>query len=240
MAASVSSSDIETIEHVAEALRSRDPRRAAALADAAMSGGLRHPVLFNARALWLSAQDRHDEALADFKRAEAMAPPNAATLNAIALCLAKLGRPAEAIEAFDAAIALQPQAAQFHYRKGWVHEVAGDLQLALKAHRRAIALEPDYADALARLAFLAARLGVWSDARFFATRALERDSRQTAADIALAMCDLQDTAYDDAEQRLTKILNDEFRRRHGPLSCARSPRRCAGPARTDRQCVCFL
>ncbi|MGA7713188.1 MAG: sulfotransferase [Rhizomicrobium sp.] len=209
MAAFDSSSDIKTIEHVAEALRSRDPRRAASLAEAAISDGLRHPILFNALALWLSAQGRHDEALADFKRAEAMAPPNAATQNAIGLCLTKLGRPAEAIEAFDAAIALQPESAQLHYRKGWALEVAGDLQLALEAHRRAIALDPDYTDALARLAFLAARVGAWGDARFFAARALERNCRQTAADLALAMCDLEDAAYDNAEQRLNKVLNDE-------------------------------
>ena len=88
MAASVSTSDIMTIERVAEALRSRDPRCAAKLAEAAMASGLRHPILFNARALWFSEQGQHEEALADFKRAEAMAPPNAATKNAIALCLA--------------------------------------------------------------------------------------------------------------------------------------------------------
>ena len=209
MAASVSKTDIMTIERVAEALRSRDPRHAAELAEAAMASGLRHPILFSARALWFSEQGQHKEALADFKRAEAMAPPNAATKNAIALCLAKLERPAEAIEAFDAAIALQPESAQLHYRKGWVHEVAGDLKLARVAHERAISLQPDYADALARLAFLAARLGEWRDARSFATHALERDSRQTAADLALAMCDLEDNAYDTAEQRLTKVLNDK-------------------------------
>ncbi len=208
MSSSVSSTDILTIERVAEALRSRDPQRAATLAEAAISGGLRHPILFNARAVWLSEQSRHDEALADFRRAEAMAPPNAATKNAIALCLAKLDRPAEAVAAFDEAIALQPGSAQLHYRKGWVHEMAGDLHLARLAHQHAITLQPGYADALARLAFLAARLGEWSDARSFAARALEFDSRQIAADLALAMCDLEDDAYDIAERRLTKISND--------------------------------
>jgi tetratricopeptide (TPR) repeat protein len=209
MAAPVSPTDIRTIEQVAEALRSRDPRCAATLADAAMAGGLRHPILFSARALWLSEQGRHEEALADFKRAEAMAPPNATTKNAIALCLAKLGRHAEAIEEYVAAIALLPTSAQLHYRKGWVHEMAGDLVLARHAHERAISLQPDYADALGRLAFLAARLGEWHDARSFAAHALELDSRQIAAELTLAMCELEDNSYDAAEQALNRALNSK-------------------------------
>lgn len=209
MSGDFNSSELKAIEIVAETLRARDPRRAAALADAAMAGGLRHPILFSARALWLSEQGRHGEALADFKRADAMSSPNAATKNAIALCLAKLGRYAEAIEEYAAAITLQPASAQLHYRMGWVHEMAGDLGPARLAHERAISLQPDYADALARLAFLAARLGEWRAARSFAARALELDSRQTAAELAFAMCELEDNSYDAAERRLDRIMNGE-------------------------------
>jgi tetratricopeptide (TPR) repeat protein len=209
MTPSVGSAEGITIGRVAEALRARDPQRAANLAEAAMAGGLRHPILFNARALWLSEQGRHEDALANFRRAEAMAPSDSATKNAIALCLTKLDRPAEAAAAYDAAIALQPDSARLHFLKGWAHEMANDLQLARQSHERAIALQPDYADALARLAYLAARLGEWGNARSFGTRALELDKRQIAADLALAMCDLENDAQDAVEQRLNKVLNDE-------------------------------
>jgi Tfp pilus assembly protein PilF len=192
---------------VSEALRQRDPRRAAELAEAALRAGARHPLLYTARAMWLSEQGRNDEALVAFRTAETMGPLNPALKNAIALCLMRLDRPAEAVKEYDAVLALMPEAAPIHCRKGWACEMAGDLENARAAHERAIALDPKFAEALARLAYLAARRAAWSEARDYAGRALAL-GRQPAATLALAMAALEDKAG-DAEALLKTILSDD-------------------------------
>lgn len=192
---------------VSEALRQRDPRRAAALAEAALSTGARHPLLYTARAMWLSEQGRNGEALTDFRTAEAMGPLNPALKNAIALCLMRQDRSAEAVKEYDAVLALMPNAAPIHCRKGWACEMAGDLENARSAHERAIALDPKFAEALGRLAYLAARRAAWAEARDYAGRALAL-GRQPAASLALAMAALEDKTS-DAEAHLNTVLSDD-------------------------------
>jgi tetratricopeptide (TPR) repeat protein len=205
----IAADDKTIVERVAQALAARNTQQAATLAEAALSGGLKHPVLFTARAVWSGEQGRHAEALADFKRADAYPPPNAATKSAIATSLTRLERYDEAIEAYDAAIALQPMAYQLHYRKGWALEMAGRLLEARQALQRAVEINPNYPEPFARLAALAARRGAWDEARSYADRALALDGDQIAAQRALAACEIEQGNLDAAEQRLQRILTSD-------------------------------
>jgi hypothetical protein len=48
--------------------------------------------------MWLSDQGHNDDALKDFRSAEAMGPANPGLKNAIALCLIRMDRAAEAVQ----------------------------------------------------------------------------------------------------------------------------------------------
>lgn len=209
MASDPGSSDVQLVQQVGEALREHHAERAARLAEAALERGIRHPLLFMARGLWLTEQKRHADALTQFQAAQEISEPTAPLENALGLCLAQLGRYEEAVDAFDLAISLQPASAQFHYRKGWVHELAENLNLAWEAHQQAIALKPDYADALGRLAFLAARRGAMPEAEAYAKRALATAPGQTPAQLASAMAELERRDYGPASVRLNALIDDK-------------------------------
>lgn len=194
------------LRRIAETLRS-DPARAAQLSEAALAMGVRHPLLHHARAMWLAAQSRHDEALAAFRQADAMPPPNIATRSAMAASLTALGRRAEAIGVLDAAIALGPQLAGLHIQKGLALELDGELEAARAAHACALELQPDNNEARARLSFLAARRGAWAEAAADAERVLKA-GHDAAAHLALAMCSLEKKDADAAERHLRAVLDD--------------------------------
>jgi tetratricopeptide (TPR) repeat protein len=199
---------------VQDAIRARDAKRAAALAEPALAAGAQHPILFNARALHLVEQNRHADALAEFNRAQALAPDHPAIKTAMAQSLATLGRWSDAAQAYDAALPLVPEAqsAPLHTRKGWALEMAEDLEGARAAYERAVAIDAEAPEALARLAYLAARRGAWPEARDLAERALARDSRQIAASLALASADIGEGRLDGAGKALDGLLaNDAVR-----------------------------
>lgn len=196
------------LQAVSEALRQRDPRRAAAMAQVQLDAGVRHPLLYTARAIWLSEDGRNGEALADFRTAETMGPVNPALKAALALCLMRLDRPAEAVREYDAVLALTPNAAPIHFRKAWALELAGDLEQARRSHEQAVALDPGLGEALARLAFLAARRADWAVARAHAHKALKLGP-YPAAHLALAMAALDEDDYAAAEAALKIVMSDE-------------------------------
>jgi Tfp pilus assembly protein PilF len=199
------SGDANPLQAVSDALRQRDPRRAAAIAEAALKAGGRHPLLYTARAMWLSEQGHNHEALTDFRTAEAMGPVNPALKNAIALCLMRLDRPADAAREYDVLLALTPNAAPVHFRKGWALELAGDLNGARQALERAVACDPAFGEALARLAFLAARRAAYGEARAYAAKALAL-APLPAAMLALAMAELDAGALAEAGAHARAVL----------------------------------
>ncbi len=205
----INAQDGQLLQQIAAAIQRADLKTAALSADAARSRGLRHPLIHTAHALWLSSQERHEQALFEFSQVETMSPPTAALRSAMGVCLAKLGRTDEAVAAFDAALALQPNTPQFHMRKGWAHELQGELESARRAHERAVELNADYAEALGRLAYLATRRGDIAAARAYAERALALDVQQTSAQLALATTEIEDRAYAAAELRLGRLMSSK-------------------------------
>ena len=198
--------DTKVLQDVLNAIGASDLVRASTVADAALKGGMRHPALFNARALWAQQQNRHQDALEDFTRALAYAPRNVAILNAIGLCLVRLNRAQEAVATFDAAIELAPMTAEIHYRKGWAYDAMSDQAGAKQSYERAIVLRPNYSEALSGLAVIAAREGNAKQARLFAERATRSDAAEPTAAIALAIADISEKSFAAAEQRLKAAL----------------------------------
>jgi len=193
---------------VSAAVGANNLRRAAEIADAALSAGNRHPAFFNARALLAQSQGNQQTALDEFEKALVLTPQNPLLLKAIGMCLVRLNRPQEGVNRFDMALRFEPNDAQTYYFKGWGLAADGDQDGAKRAYERAIALQPNYAEALAALAAIVARSGDRETARQLASRALKVNAREPAAIVALAMCDLGVGEYRAAEQRLKAMLED--------------------------------
>jgi len=93
----------------------------------------------------LAAQQRFDEALADFDKAIAFEPDFAEALNNRGTALYKLGRFDEAVASYDQALALKPDAETYSGR-GLALHMRGRLDEALASYDSALALDPDYTE----------------------------------------------------------------------------------------------
>jgi tetratricopeptide (TPR) repeat protein len=201
--------DRKLLDDVGNAMRARNIELAAKLAQQGLATGYRHPLLLKARAVWYAEQNQHQAALADFTSAAELSLPDPAIQGAIGASLMKLERYDEAIEAYRAAVALQPNSAALHCRLGQAYELVQNLVEARHSHQRALELAPDNPEVLGRLAFLATRNGSWVEARAYAERALVSDPGHFTAHLVLATADIEQGAYDAADQRLSTLLTDE-------------------------------
>ena len=199
---------VDYFQEVSDAVDAGDLARAFETASAAFRAGQRHPAFHNARALWFQEQGRFPDALIEFERALALAPRDATLLNAIGLCYVHCNRPAEGVAALDTALEIAPWSAITHFRRGWALASTGDQEAAGKAYEQAVALEPDYAEALAALASIAARDGKPDVAREYAARCLKLDPGEPTAIVALAMTANAEGQFEEAEQLLRKALED--------------------------------
>jgi tetratricopeptide (TPR) repeat protein len=190
------------------AMRRGDMQRAMELARKALESGLRHPVLFNLRAYGYELEGRFADACSDLKEARALAPRDPVILNALGRCLTGAGRYMDAIEACEAALAEDPAFAMAYYNKGAAHEQMGDLKAASSAYRNAVRLDPNMADALARLAGLEARRGQHADARALADRALALTPKHAIAEFAHIVSDLAEKKFTDAELRARRVIEE--------------------------------
>jgi len=197
----------QLIVATSEAIRGGNNEGAAALADRALAFGLRHPVLYNARALALQQKGQFREALAEFNHARALAPRDARISNAIGVCLLNLNQPMEALKAFEQAIASDPSYAQPYFRKGWILEMLGDRDEARKFYETTVKIDPNHAEALGSLASAEATAGRNEEAQSFAERALKIDPSQPTAVVALGIVDLANRNYAAAESRLRSVID---------------------------------
>ncbi len=181
----------EALEAVFTAVRAGDIAKARVLANAALAKGLEHHLLLNLRALDLEDAGRHEDALADLRRAHALAPADFSILNACGLCLARMDRQDEALSCFDQALAIQPKFGPAWFNRASALERIGEKAKAAQSYAKAAELNPENAQAWANMGFLAVRRGDADSARKFADMALEAQpglptARLVLADIALA------------------------------------------------------
>jgi tetratricopeptide (TPR) repeat protein len=200
-AASVAS----TVSQVEAALWAADMARAMRLSEEATRAGAEHPTLLSLTALKHMQAGANEEALPLLLRARELAPRHPDLLNALGLCFCRLDRPREAVEAFDAALAIAPEA-RLHFGRALALEDLSELDAARAGFEKALALEPAYSEALARLAVLAVQRGDTHAARDLATRALAINRTDQTAGIAFAQAALEQKDMPAAEKMVSVLL----------------------------------
>ena len=196
---------------IEQALSQGDIEGAASLAEVALAAGQEEPMLLNLAA-W-----RREEA-GDFsgahhllQRALALAPGDVMVLGAIGAVLRKEGRLDEALAVLDRVLAAAPQHSAAWLERGYTMEHLKSEQGADESFRRAIAIDPNMAPALGKLADAAARKGDREAARNFASRALAVDPLEPSANFALATVELEAREADKAEARLRRLLESRLK-----------------------------
>ncbi len=208
------------VQDVLDAGRAGDHARAAALAEAALESGARHPLLFRIRGAARARSGRFDDALSDFEILKAWTPGDAMLHDMIGHCLTMLGRPRDAVAAFDTAIALAPTFAEAHFHKAIALGQLNELEEMRRSYEEVVAHKPEHVEALAGLAYLEARAGNAAAARTHAGRALASQPGQPMALVALAIADIGEGADDDAKSRLQSVLDAGRHDQQGRLNMA--------------------
>jgi tetratricopeptide (TPR) repeat protein len=194
------------LAEVAAAVDALNFGQAYQVATDALNRGMRHAALFNARGLALHAAGRIGNALEEFRAALVYNPNDAVILNAVALCQIALGRSLEALQTLDKALAIKLDHPPTHYRRGQVLTNLGKHDAAQSAYERAIELDPNYAEALGQFAAFLARKREGDRARALAERALNLVPNQTMAVYALAMVEMAEKRFAQAEERLRGLI----------------------------------
>lgn len=190
------------------AITTGDWQRAYDYSNRAISRGYRHPTFFMVRAQRMEETGHFQFALEDYRRAAGIAPRDARIHVAIGLCAMKLEKFEDAIAAFAAALELEPDVAAVHYRHGIACAKAGDHTAAQSSYEKALALEPKFPDAMSSLASILARKADPQRARRLASEALALDPGQTTAVVALAIADMSERRYAEAEARISEMLRE--------------------------------
>ncbi len=194
------------VRQVQQAFRDGEHARGCAVAHSAIEHGIRHASLYYFRGLCRGRREEYQEALADFESALALVPDDPVLLDATGHCLTMLGRFREAVQTFQTAIAIRPDFARAHYRKGVALGLLNEIDDMRAAHYHVVELEQGNADALASLAFIAARKGETGEARDHGERAIGISPRHGIARVALAMADIHEAQYAAAAAKLSSVL----------------------------------
>lgn len=196
------------LEQVDFALRTYGLAPAARLADQALAEGVEDAVLLNLAASIRYGDGRFDEALQLLRRADALAPGDPNVLNSLGVCQFALGQTDAALQSYDAALQLDPRMAPAHFNRGAVLEQIDDIKGARAAYEQAAALDRNYLEPLASLAWLDALSGDAKSARAHADRALALSPANVLARMALASADLQRPDFSAAAARLSALIGD--------------------------------
>jgi tetratricopeptide (TPR) repeat protein len=192
---------------VGDALRRGDVAMAMDLSEQAVGDGLEETNILTLAGQRRLRLGKPEAALPLFTRARELNPASIEALNGLGLSLTQLGRGREAVAVFDDALARSPATAYLHLHKAQTLEEIGAFRDSATGLAKLLALDPRDAQALARLAGLAARRGDMVAARDFANRALAI-TPMAAATIALAMADLEDKTFETARARLAPLIAD--------------------------------
>ncbi len=198
--------DAQTIAAVERAAQANDIPRAAELARAALTDGLRHPLLLNLRSHWWLQQGRQREALDDLREAMSLAPQDLFVRNAYGMLLGQMDRWPEALVVLRGTVALAPEYAGGHFRLGLGLERTGELDEARRHYETALELDPTFVLPLVHLADFAQRRSDRQTAKRLAERALGLEPGNYAALTVLAMAAMAEDEVDRAEALVTPLL----------------------------------
>jgi len=126
----------------------------------------------------------------------------------LGVSLKQQGRLTQALELFDDAQSKCPGVRGIDYDRADTLQQLGRVEEAFHFYTRALAQDPDNADVLACLSFMAARLGDFGAARGYGARAIEINPQQEIAQVALTMADVALGNAEPAEPRLQRLLDN--------------------------------
>ncbi|QNK03217.1 tetratricopeptide repeat protein [Dyella telluris] len=158
------------------------------------------------RGLVLSQQARHEEALAAFQQAAALAPDWADAQNSVGAELAVLGRSRDAELAFRTALTIQPTLAASWCNLGQLLAEAGRCNEAVDALRQAIAHGAVSAHVYHLLGSVLITLGEHAEAEQQLRRTLELDAHHALAALKLADLLRMSNRVDEAESYASAVV----------------------------------
>ena len=176
---------------IEQALAVGDIAQAAALAETALAQNQVDPMFLNLAA-W-QREERGDYAGAHrlLRKALALAPGDVLVMGAIGAVLRKEHRLPEALAVLDRVVTAEPRHSAAWLERGYTLEALKSESAAVESYKRALALDPNLAPALGKLADIAAKRGDADMARDYAARALAIDALQPAATFAMATMEIE-------------------------------------------------
>jgi len=191
---------------IERALATNDVAGAARLAEAALARGSRDPMILNLAAWRREETGDYAGAHTLLRQALALAPGDVLILGAIGAVLRKEGRLEDALAVLDQVVAREPRHAAAWLERGYVLDGLRSGEQAKVSYARALAIDPNMAPALAKLADAAAKDGDADSGRALAGRALAIDPREPTAICALAAIDIEAKDGAAAGARLAPLV----------------------------------
>ncbi len=201
----------KTVAAIQAALAAGDIARAADLAEAALAKNERDPMLLNLAAWRREEAGDYQGAHRLLRQALALAPGDVLVLGAIGAVLRKEGRLDEALAVLDQVVAAEPRHGAAWLERGYTLDSLRNDAEARDSYLRALAVDPQLAPALGRLADAAAKRGEAIPAHDFAQRALALDPHDPAATFALATMAIEARDGAEAERRLAALLGSAIK-----------------------------
>jgi tetratricopeptide (TPR) repeat protein len=191
---------------IEDALAQGDIARAATIAEVALATGQSDPMVLNLAAWRREEAGDYAGAHRLLREALAQSPGDVMVLGAIGAVLRKEHRLEEALAVLDRTVAAEPRHSAAWLERGYTLEALRSEAAAAESYRRALAIDPDLAPALGKLADIAARKGDRDSARAQAERALATEPLNPAATFALALLEIEARDAVPAAARLEKLL----------------------------------
>jgi Tfp pilus assembly protein PilF len=190
---------------IEQALAQGDIQRAASVAEVALAAGQVDPLALNLAAWRREEAGDYAGAHRLLRQALDLSPGDVAVLGAIGAVLRKEHRLEEALAVLDRVVAAEPRHSAAWLERGYTLEALRSEAAAAESYRRALAVDPDLAPALGKLADIAAKKGEREAARASAERALALDPANPAATFAFAVMEIEAGDGARAAERLAKL-----------------------------------
>lgn len=191
---------------IEQALASGDVELAAKIATSALATGNVDPLILNLAAWRKEEAGDFRGAHALLKRALALAPGDVLILGSIGAVLRKQGYLDEALTLLDSVVAAEPRHAAAWLERGYVLDALRSDQEAIASYERALAIDPNLAPALGKLADSAARRGDLAASEGYARRALALNPAEPSAVFARALLAIEAKDGPGAEALLRPLL----------------------------------
>ncbi|MEA3009762.1 MAG: hypothetical protein QOJ91_1454 [Sphingomonadales bacterium] len=190
---------------IEQALAQGDIEGAASVAEAALADGRVDPLVLNLAAWRREEAGDYAGAHALLKQALALSPGDVLVLGAIGAVLRKEHRLDEALAVLDQVVTAAPRHSAAWLERGYTLEALRAETAATDSYKRALAIDPNLAPALGKLADIAAKKGDRESASAWAGRALAIDPVNPSATFAAATMEIEAGDGARAAARLEKL-----------------------------------